>query len=60
MFSRIAARPQLLLARALYDAQRIVSGPAIQSRCLECPPAVRPLAARERATLGAWLKSALW
>lgn len=60
VFSRIAARPQLLLARALYDAQRIVSGPAIQSRCLECPPSARPLAARERASLGAWLKSALW
>lgn len=37
VFSKIAARPQQLMMRAIMDARVIVSGPAIQARCLECP-----------------------
>jgi len=37
VFSKIAARPQRLMMRAIMDARVIVSGPAIQARCLECP-----------------------
>jgi protease-4 len=36
-FARIAGRPKLLLARAMAEADRLLSGPAIQARCLECP-----------------------
>jgi protease-4 len=58
-WSRMAARPQVLLARALADAQSVLSGPAIQARCLECPTAAAPLAPREQASLGAWLATLL-
>lgn len=37
-FSRVAAEPRLLLARAFSDAEHLLSGPALQARCLECPP----------------------
>ncbi|HYJ31229.1 MAG TPA: signal peptide peptidase SppA [Allosphingosinicella sp.] len=40
-FSRLARRPEALLARAIDEAERLVSGPALQARCLECPPAPR-------------------
>ena len=35
-WTRIAHRPQELLARALADAQALAYGPAIQVRCIEC------------------------
>ena len=41
-FSRLARRPEAMLQRALHDAQQLLSGPAIQARCLECP-AIAPL-----------------
>jgi protease-4 len=37
--TRIAAQPRLLLARAFDDAQRLLDGPVLQARCLECGPA---------------------
>ncbi len=37
-FARLRARPEALVARALSDAQSLLRGPAIQARCLECPP----------------------
>jgi protease IV len=40
-FSRLARRPEALLARAIEEAERMASGPALQARCLECPPALR-------------------
>ncbi|HEX4736584.1 MAG TPA: signal peptide peptidase SppA [Allosphingosinicella sp.] len=36
-FARIAGRPKLLLARAMAEADRLLAGPTIQARCLECP-----------------------
>lgn len=36
-YSRLAARPDELLARAVADAEALLAGPAIQVRCLECP-----------------------
>lgn len=54
-FSRMATRPQLLLARALADAQQILAGPAIQARCLECPATSLALSRKEKLSLGAWL-----
>jgi hypothetical protein len=40
-------------------ARQILTGPAIQARCLECPATPRAMAPRERASLGAWLKGLL-
>ncbi len=42
IWTRIAGRPSLLLARAAYDARFIINGPAMQVRCLECDMAVTP------------------
>lgn len=55
MMGNVAARPELLLMRALDDARQIVNGPAIQARCLQCPAPATPLPPRERASLAAWL-----
>ena len=55
VFSQIAARPELLLMRGLHDAQAILSGPAIQARCLECPTPALPLRKKEQASVTAWL-----
>ena len=54
-FSRMAARPQMLLARGLADAQQILAGPAIQARCLDCPATTLALRRSEKLSLGAWL-----
>jgi protease-4 len=54
-WSKLAHRPQWLLARGLADAQLILSGPAIQARCLECPAPAAPLRRREEASLMSWL-----
>ena len=54
-WTRIAGEPQLLLARAVTDVERLLNGPAIQARCLECGPA-GGAAARERAGLRQWLR----
>jgi protease-4 len=46
-FARLTQRPELLLSRALADAEALVSGPALQARCLECSFAIpAPRAAR--------------
>jgi protease IV len=58
-FGRIGARSRLMAMRAFADAERLLAGPAIQARCLECPPAAaarRP--ARERS-FTAWLTGLL-
>ena len=54
-FSRMAMRPQMLLARGLADAQQILAGPAIQARCLDCPATTLALRRSEKLSLGAWL-----
>lgn len=56
VFTRIAARPHHLLAQALGDARQILSGPAIQARCLECPSTSQTMK-REPPSLGSWLWS---
>ncbi len=37
-FSRAALRPQMLMMRAVLDAEQLMTGAAIQARCLECGP----------------------
>jgi protease-4 len=51
-FSRLAMKPRLQLAAALGEVERLVSGPAIQARCLECAP---PAAEAPRAASGGFL-----
>jgi len=38
-FGRLAQRPQALIRRAVTEARQLLSGSAIQARCLECPAA---------------------
>ena len=38
-YSRLARRPEAMMARALADVQTLLNGPALQARCLECPRA---------------------
>ena len=38
-FATAAGNPELQIAAALHDLRSILSGPSIQARCLECPPA---------------------
>jgi protease-4 len=60
-FTRLAARPDALVARALGDARAMLDGPAIQARCLDCPSPVPP--PRTHATTGNLLTrlvAALW
>ncbi len=47
-FAGLAPTPSALLDVALADFQRILAGPSIQVRCLECPIELRPTAAPER------------
>jgi protease-4 len=58
-FSRLASRPRLAMLAAVAEAERLVSGAAIQARCLEC---AGHSAARPRLPKGgftAWLASLL-
>ncbi len=48
-FSRLAAKPRLAMLAAVGEAERLVSGAAIQARCLECGSQV---AARPRLSQG--------
>lgn len=59
-FSRLAARPQLMLARAFGDARAVLNGPAIQARCLECPSAAPPPRLARPGTLLTRLAALLW
>ncbi|HYW15582.1 MAG TPA: S49 family peptidase, partial [Allosphingosinicella sp.] len=55
-FSRLAAKPRLRMLAALGEAERLVSGAAIQARCLECAGE----GARPRAPSGPGLTGWLW
>ncbi|MGA9581055.1 MAG: signal peptide peptidase SppA [Allosphingosinicella sp.] len=58
-FSRLAAKPRLRMLAAIGEAERLVSGAAIQARCFECaghgasPPAPRA------SVLAGWLRRLL-
>ena len=56
-FGAATGRPELMVTRALADAGAILSGPAIQARCLECPSAGAASAreAKRGASLLSWL-----
>jgi protease-4 len=56
-FTRIGSKPRLLLMQAMAEAERLLSGAAIQARCLECVSVGGPPPTRARAGLAAWLTS---
>ena len=58
-FGAVASRPHLILARALGDAQRVLEGPTVQVRCLECPSTSRPLTARQDGSIAGLLSGLL-
>ncbi|MGZ8998871.1 MAG: signal peptide peptidase SppA, partial [Allosphingosinicella sp.] len=51
-YSRLAGRPEEMMARAMADAEALLGGSAIQARCLECPAVAPPLPVRAQ---GSWL-----
>ena len=51
--TRIAGEPGRLLTRAFADAERLLSGPVIQARCLECGPTGPEPQPVSRSTLAA-------
>lgn len=60
VFNRIAADRRNLAARALADLKRLVNGPAIQARCLECDGLVATPLAGGDAKLMNLVLAKLW
>jgi protease-4 len=58
-FSRIAAKPRLMMLQALADVERMLKGSAIQARCLECPTVAAAAPPPARGGLASWLRSLL-
>jgi protease-4 len=58
-FSRLAAKPRLAMLAAVGEAERLVSGAAIQARCLECGGEVAAPAGLPRGGFTAWLSRLL-
>lgn len=54
-FSRLAARPRLAMLAAVGEAERLVSGAAIQARCLECGGHVADRPRLPQGGFAAWL-----
>ncbi|HEV2816921.1 MAG TPA: signal peptide peptidase SppA [Allosphingosinicella sp.] len=61
-FSRLSRRSEGMIERAVHDARQLLSGPAIQARCLECGAALPApvLGAAARESLWARLISLVW
>lgn len=60
VFSQIAAERRNLAARALGDMRRLVNGPAVQARCLECDGLVATPVAGTDAKLLDLILAKLW
>jgi len=58
-FTRIGGKPRLLLMSAVAEADRLLSGAAIQARCLECETVGGPVPAPAKSGIAAWLTSLL-
>jgi protease IV len=54
-FSRLAAKPRLAVLAAVDEAERLVSGAAIQARCLECAGQAAATRRLPRGGIAAWL-----
>ncbi len=60
-FAGLARRPEAMIERALHDARRLLAGPAIQARCLECPATAPIRRARgDAGSLWSLLLASLW
>ncbi|MGE3745869.1 MAG: signal peptide peptidase SppA [Sphingomonadaceae bacterium] len=51
-WTSVARQPQRIMAQAMHDATRILGGPAIQVRCIECGGLAEPSRLSERETGG--------
>jgi protease-4 len=51
VFTRLARRPEALLAEVIEQAETLASGPAIQARCLECAASAPRAPRRETRSL---------
>jgi protease-4 len=60
VFSRLAQRPEAMIQRALHEAQQLLSGPAIQARCLECPAIAPVPRSAPSGSLWSRLLTAVW
>ncbi|RVT94522.1 signal peptide peptidase SppA [Sphingomonas crocodyli] len=49
VWTRVAGRPDALMLRALADAREVLTGPAIQARCLECASDTPVRASRDQS-----------
>jgi protease-4 len=58
-FSRLAAKPRLRMLAAIGEAERLVSGAAIQARCLECAGYQARPRAPSASGLTGWLRHLL-
>ncbi len=58
-FSRLAAKPRLRMLAAIGEAEQLVSGAAIQARCLECAGYEASGRAPSASGLTAWLRRLL-
>ena len=54
-FGRIGSQPRMKMLQAMGQAERILAGPTIQARCLECPSAAPARRTGGEAGFAAWL-----
>jgi protease-4 len=59
-FARLAHRPEEMIERAIHDARSLLSGAAIQARCLECPATAPTPRVRTPDGLWARLAALVW
>ena len=59
-FAGLARRPEAMIERALHDARELLSGPAIQARCLECPGIVSTPRLQAADSLWSRLLALVW
>ena len=59
-FASLSRRPEAMLERALQDVRSMLDGPAIQARCLECPPSAPARRSGGSETLLRRLLQAAW
>lgn len=55
-WAMVNGRPERMMVRALADAQRVLMGPAIQVRCLQCPSSQTPPRPRDMTAARALLE----
>ena len=59
VLAALGPAPRSLVERALADVERILAGPTIQLRCLECPPSAAPPARAQKMGWRDWMMALL-